>query len=196
MDEDGIEVETCTRCQALVESRSQIVNGVGPTDADLLFVGEAPGEQEDAQGEPFVGRSGQLLDDALVDLGLDRQTVRITNCLKCRPPDNRDPTTEELDNCRGYLEGEIQVVDPEVVVTLGKVPSEHLLGRSVAVTKEAGSFDTLEIDGRTYRVLVNVHPAAILYDRSQAETFESTLQTAAERVGATMSGGQSQLGDY
>ena len=196
MDQSAADVEACERCEALVESRSQIVNGVGPIDADLLFVGEAPGEQEDLEGEPFVGRSGQILDDVLAEFGLDRETVRITNCVKCRPPENRDPSTDELANCRGYLEREISVVDPEVIVTLGKVPSEHLLGRSVAVTNEAGTFGSHSVEDAHYRVLINVHPAAILYDRSQEETFEAAIRQAAELVGASVEGGQSQLGEY
>lgn len=196
MDESTVAVESCTRCADLVDSRSRIVDGVGPLDADLLFVGEGPGEQEDQEGEPFVGRSGKILDRVLGDHGLSRDAVRITNCVKCRPPGNRDPTTEELANCRGYLEHEIQVVDPEVIVTLGKVPSEHLLERSVAVTSEAGTFGSLAIEGSHYRVLINVHPAAILYDRSQEETFEATIATAADLLGIEENGGQSQLGDY
>ena len=135
---DGLCVRECERCPDLVESRSRIVNGVGPDDADLVFLGEAPGANEDAEGEPFVGRSGSVLDDALRDVGLARSDVRITNCVRCRPPENRDPTTEELGNCRGYLERELELLDADLVVTLGKVPSEHLLDRSVAVTKEAG----------------------------------------------------------
>src|SRR6056297_1460256 len=121
VETDGPDVTACERCPALVESRSRIVNGVGPDDAALLFVGEAPGAQEDEQGEPFVGRSGSVLDDALRDNGLSRADVRITNCVRCRPPENRDPRTEELANCRGYLEAEIERIDPDVVVTLGKV---------------------------------------------------------------------------
>ncbi|MEF8976196.1 MAG: uracil-DNA glycosylase, partial [Halapricum sp.] len=160
-------VTDCQRCPELVDSRSQIVNGVGPTDTDLLFVGEAPGAQEDQEGEPFVGRSGDVLDDALRDAGLSRADVRITNCVRCRPPDNRDPTSEELDNCRGYLEEEIDRVDPDVIVTLGKVPSQHLLERDVAVTSEAGELFDATIAGQPRRVLVSVHPAATLYDRSQ-----------------------------
>ncbi|WP_435552203.1 uracil-DNA glycosylase [Natrinema sp. CGMCC1.2065] len=190
-------VTECTRCPALVDSRSRIVNGTGPTDADLLFVGEGPGANEDEQGEPFVGRSGTVLDDALRTAGLDRIDVRITNCVRCRPPENRDPTTEELENCRGYLEREIAAVDPEVVVTLGKVPSEHLLERSVAVTKEAGSLEEVRIDGTPRRVLLCVHPAATLYDRSQEETFEDAIRQAAELAGVTESeGGQSRLDGF
>ena len=191
-------VEECTRCPALVESRSRIVNGAGPTDADLVFVGEAPGANEDAEGEPFVGRSGTVLDGALRDAGLAREDVRITNCVRCRPPENRDPTSEELANCRGYLAEELARLDPDLVVTLGKVPSEHLLDRSVAVTTEAGEVFDARVGEVAVRLLVCVHPAATLYDRSQEETFEATVRRAAELAGAggDSGGGQSRLGDY
>jgi DNA polymerase len=177
---DGLDVTACERCEALCASRSRIVNGVGPADAALLFVGEAPGAREDEQGDPFVGRSGDVLDDALRDAGLDRADVRITNCVRCRPPDNRDPAAGELDNCRPYLEREVAGVDPTVVVTLGKVPAQHLLGRDVAVTNEAGDVVDAAVGGETRRVLVSVHPAATLYDPSQRETFEATVERAAE----------------
>jgi len=192
---DGLKVTDCRRCEALCESRSRIVNGVGPADADLLFVGEAPGAQEDAEGEPFVGRSGSVLDDALRDQGLARADVRITNCVRCRPPDNRDPTGEELANCREYLEREIALVDPALIVTLGKVPGEHLLGRSLAVTEEAGSVSEVRIADEPRRVLVSVHPAATLYDRSQEETFAGAIEEAAAIVGRGGSG-QSRLGEF
>jgi len=186
-------VPSCERCPELVDSRGRIVNGVGPTDADILFVGEAPGASEDEQGEPFVGRSGDVLDDALRDAGLARADVRITNCVRCRPPENRDPTSAELDNCKGYLLAEIDAIDPEVIVTLGKVPGEHLLERSVAVTSEAGDVVEVDLAGESRRVLVCVHPAATLYDRSQEATFESTIRKAADFAG---SGGQSRLGEF
>lgn len=194
---DGLEVSDCERCPALVASRSRIVNGAGAADADLLFVGEGPGQQEDEQGEPFVGRSGAVLDDALRDAGLSRDDVRIANCVRCRPPGNRDPTSEELANCRGYLEREIHLVDPELVVTLGKVPSEHLLERDVAVTAAAGDLAEVRFGGAPRRVLVCLHPAATLYDRSQAERFEATVAKAAAIAGVAESGdGQSRLGDF
>ncbi|MFC7167398.1 uracil-DNA glycosylase [Halospeciosus flavus] len=191
---EGLEVSGCSRCPDLVESRRRIVNGTGPEDPDVLFVGEAPGEQEDEEGTPFVGRSGDVLDDVLGEYGLPRSDVRITNCVRCRPPENRDPTDEELANCRPHLEHEIDLVDPEVIVTLGKVPSQHLLGRDVAVTKEAGTVETVEIAGERHDVLVCVHPAATLYDRSQRETFEKTIEKAATIAGAE--GGQSTFGDF
>ncbi len=190
---DAVGVTDCTRCPALVDSRTQIVNGVGPADATLLFVGEAPGANEDEQGEPFVGRSGDVLDTGLRDIGLARQDVRITNCVRCRPPENRDPTSEERANCRDYLDREIAAVDPELIVTLGKVPGELLLDRSVAVTSEAGQIDEIDIDGERWQVLVCVHPAATLYDPSQQTAFEDALATAAEYAG---DGGQSTLGEF
>lgn len=194
---DGLCVTDCERCPALVESRSRIVNGTGPEDASILFLGEGPGANEDEQGEPFVGRSGTVLDDALRDVGLARADVRITNCVRCRPPENRDPTKEELANCRGYLEHEIDLVDPDIIVTLGKVPSQHLLDRSVAVTKETGSVSDARLGESSRRVLVCLHPAATLYDRSQKEAFEETIRQAAELAGVSdESSGQSRLGDY
>jgi DNA polymerase len=193
---DGLDVTACTKCPALVESRSRIVNGTGPADADVLFVGEGPGEQEDREGEPFVGRSGTILDDTLREKGLARADVRITNCVRCRPPENRDPTGEELGNCRGYLETEIELVDPDVIVALGKVPSEHLLDRDVAVTSEAGTIERATLGGADRDVLICVHPAATLYDRSQEATLDAALEKAAAMAGDGGSGGQSQLGDF
>jgi len=192
-NEETLGVTGCEACPELVESRSRIVDGVGPADADLLFVGEAPGANEDEQGEPFVGRSGDVLDDGLRDVGLDRNDIRITNCVRCRPPGNRDPTATERDNCRGYLDAELLAVDPELVVTLGKVPAESLLGRDVAVTSEAGNVQALPVGGQELRLLVCVHPAATLYDPGQRDTFADALETAASYAG---DGGQSTLGEW
>ena len=197
---DGLCVHDCQRCPDLVDSRSQIVNGTGPGDVDLLFVGEGPGKNEDTQGEPFVGRSGSVLDEALNEAGVLREEVRITNCVRCRPPENRDPTKKELANCRGYLETELERVDPTLVVTLGKVPSEHLLERSVAITKEAGDIAETRLGDRSQRILLSVHPAATLYDRSQREGFFETIATAVDLAGLgdgeDSGNGQSRLGDY
>ncbi|WP_416838570.1 uracil-DNA glycosylase [Haloferax sp. DFSO52] len=194
---EGLCVTACEKCPELVASRSRIVNGVGPEDADLLFLGEAPGAKEDEGGEPFVGRSGSVLDDALREAGLARADVRITNCVRCRPPDNRDPKAEELSNCRGYLAREFELVDPKLVVTLGKVPSQHLLDRSVAITNESGSVVDARLGESSYRVLLSVHPAATLYDRGQREGFFETIARAADLSGlADSSDGQSSLGDF
>jgi len=196
---DQVDVTACERCPALVECRSRIVNGDGPRDADLCLVGEAPGAQEDQEGRPFVGRSGSVLDEVLDEVGPGREAVRIVNCVRCRPPENRDPASDELDNCRAYLERELAAVDPSVVVTLGKVPAEHLLGESVAVTTAAGEVREARVGDRSYRVVVSVHPAATLYDGTQREPFEAALATAADLAGVTDDtdgDGQSRLGEF
>lgn len=183
MDATDPSVSACTRCPALVESRSRIVNGVGPTDAELVIVGEAPGAKEDEQGEPFVGRSGQLLDEVLRGSGLDRSAARITNCVRCRPPDNRNPHADELEQCREWLHGELLAIDPAVILTVGKVPASHLLGRDVPVTAEAGTIQRIAIEESTYPVVICVHPAAVLYDRSQEERLREAVAVAAAQIG-------------
>jgi len=114
----------CTKCDELCGNRTQIVNGDGPVDASILIVGEAPGANEDARGKPFVGQSGDVLTDALLRNGINRRDVRITNTVRCKPPDNRDPTVEERENCFPYLLDEIAAVDPVVIVPVGKIPIE------------------------------------------------------------------------
>jgi len=188
------DVEECTRCGELVASRSQIVNGTGPVDADLMFVGEAPGGDEDRQGEPFVGRSGAVLDEELAAVGIAREDVRISNCIRCRPPENRDPTTTELEHCWTYLDREVAAVDPKLVVTLGKVPSEHLLGRDVAVTNEAGNIERIELGPKRRRLLICLHPAATLYDRSQVDRLQATLAKAADIAGIERDSADDQAG--
>lgn len=192
----GIDVINCERCPELCASRSQIVNGTGPKDASLLFVGEGPGANEDEQGEPFVGRSGTVLDETLRDCGLDRSDIRIANCVRCRPPENRDPRKEELSNCRDHLNREIDGIDPDLIVTLGKVPSQHLLERDVAVTKEAGTVVEHRIAGTPRRVVICVHPAATLYDASQRDTFQQAISEAVALSGADDTGNQSRLSEY
>ncbi len=201
MSEDPTVITECSRCPQLVNSRSQIVNASGPIETSLLFVGEAPGADEDTEGKPFIGRSGAVLTDALEEAGVDREDVRITNAVRCRPPDNRNPTQDELGSCKGYLAKEINVVDPSIVVTLGKVPSEHLLERSIRVTAESGDVDEARIGGGRYRVVISLHPAATLYDTSQMSTFVETISRAVELAGmgersTGQSGGQSALDDY
>jgi DNA polymerase len=131
-----------------------------------------------------------VLDETLLEAGLERDAVRITNCVRCRPPGNRDPTAGELENCREWLDREIDVVDPEVVVTLGKVPSEHLLGRSVAVTTETGTVEEARLGGAARRVLVSLHPAATLYDRSQERASLAGVD------GSANGSGQSRIGEF
>lgn len=190
--EDPVVTE-CYRCSSLVCSRSQIVNGTGPLDSQLLLVGEAPGEQEDTMGTPFVGRSGDILDEVLRDAGIQRERVRITNCVRCRPPDNRDPTDEELQNCYEYLVNEIMVSSPRIVVALGKVPSEKLLGRAVTVTKEIGTVVPWSIGDEEYPMMISAHPAATIYNPSLRGSLEEAFRAAGSWLD---SGDQRTLSEY
>jgi DNA polymerase len=138
LEELAVEASTCTLCP-LAAGRTQVVFGMGDPRADLLFVGEGPGAEEDRQGLPFVGRSGQLLDRLMLEeLGITRERVYIANVVKCRPPDNRDPTPLEIDTCRPYLERQIALIAPKVVVTLGKFAGQLLLDSKVGITKLRG----------------------------------------------------------
>lgn len=152
------EAHACTRCP-LAEGRSNVVFGVGDPTSDLVFVGEAPGRDEDLKGEPFVGRSGQLLDKlVLEEMGLTRDRFYIANVLKCRPPGNRDPKPEEIASCRPFLESQIDVIAPKVIVTLGNFSTRLLLDTKEGITK---------LRGRTYpyrsaTLVPTFHPSAIL----------------------------------
>ncbi|MGD0311073.1 MAG: uracil-DNA glycosylase [Acidimicrobiales bacterium] len=148
----------CTRCP-LAEHRTQVVFGVGDPHADLLFVGEAPGRDEDLQGEPFVGRSGQLLDRlVLEELGVDRSRFYIANVVKCRPPDNRDPRPDEIASCRPYLDAQLGLIGPRVVVTLGNFATKLLLQTDLGITKVRGRSYPME----AYQLVPTYHPAAAL----------------------------------
>ncbi|HVN50364.1 MAG TPA: uracil-DNA glycosylase [Acidimicrobiales bacterium] len=138
LDALAVEASTCTRCP-LAGGRTRVVFGMGDPDADLLFVGEGPGAEEDRQGLPFVGRSGQLLDRLMLEeLGITRDRVYIANVVKCRPPENRDPQPGEIEACRPYLERQIELIAPRVVVTLGKFAGQLLLNSKVGITKLRG----------------------------------------------------------
>lgn len=168
-------VDACERCDELVESRSRIVNGVGDCSLGVVFVGEAPGAQEDEQGEPFVGRSGEVLTEKLADLGVSREEVRITNSVRCRPPDNRDPRVDELENCFSYLTAEIDTLDPAVVCTLGRVPTTNLLDDVGAMREVVGDELRVEIGAKERLVVPCYHPAAMLYDSSKEDKIDETL---------------------
>ncbi len=159
----------CRRC-ALCETRTKLVFGVGVRDADVMLVGEGPGENEDLQGEPFVGRGGQLLDTMLTLIDLDRRrNVYIANIVKCRPPKNRDPLNTEQDACIGWLRAQIDLVKPKIIVCLGRVAAGVLIDPAFKITREHGQF--FEKDGVLYTAIF--HPAALLRDpRKRPETFE------------------------
>jgi uracil-DNA glycosylase family 4 len=152
------EALACTRCP-LHRGRTNVVFGVGNPTSDLMFVGEGPGEQEDRQGEPFVGRSGQLLDRlVLEELGLTRKDFYICNVVKCRPPNNRDPLPDEIAACRPFLVSQVKLINPRVIVTLGNFASKLLLDTTEGITRLRGK--SYPLDGRM--VVPTFHPAAVL----------------------------------
>lgn len=151
----------CTECR-LSETRTNVVFGVGDPDARLMLVGEAPGHNEDLQGEPFVGAAGQLLDELLAGIGIERSQAYIANVLKCRPPSNRDPRPDEIDSCKGYLREQIRLIHPEVVVTLGNFATKLLLPTETGITRMRGQRFNWWL-GAT--LIPTFHPAAALRGR-------------------------------
>ena len=164
--------KSCTRC-GLCENRHNVVFGVGDPSADIMFVGEGPGEQEDLQGEPFVGRAGQLLDDMLSIIDLDRKkNCYIANIVKCRPPQNRDPLEVEQDACIGYLHDQIALVQPKILECLGRIAAMRLIRDDYRITREHGQW--VEKDGIWMSAIY--HPSALLRDvTKRPETFEDLL---------------------
>lgn len=173
----------CTACR-LAETRTNVVFGVGDPDARLMLVGEAPGKNEDLQGEPFVGAAGQLLDELLGDIGIQRGEVYIGNVLKCRPPGNRDPKEDEIDSCKGYLREQIRMIRPDVVVTLGNFATKLLTPTQIGITRMRGR----RIDWWLGATLIpTFHPAAALRGRPQVkeqmqQDFALVAEVLAERA--------------
>ena len=171
MDWNALE-QTCMGCQrcALADGRHNVVFGVGSRDAEVMFVGEGPGENEDLQGEPFVGRAGKLLDDMLELIDLDRKkNVYIANIVKCRPPHNRDPLNTEQDACIGYLRNQVALIRPKIIVCLGRIAAMRLIREDYRITREHGQW--VEKAGVAMTALY--HPAAILRDPGKRpETFD------------------------
>lgn len=183
MDWNALE-QTCMGCQrcALADGRHNVVFGVGSRDAEVMFVGEGPGENEDLQGEPFVGRAGKLLDDMLELIDLDRKkNVYIANIVKCRPPHNRDPLNTEQDACIGYLRNQVALLKPKIIVCLGRIAAMRLIREDYRITREHGQW--VEKAGVAMTALY--HPAAILRDPGKRpETFDDlkSLQTKIRQV--------------
>jgi len=164
------EVSTCTKC-ALHAGRTKAVFGSGHADADLMFIGEAPGAEEDRQGLPFVGRAGQLLTQLLEGVAMKREDVFIANILKSRPPGNRDPLPDEIEACWPYLERQIQLIEPRVIATLGNFATKRITGNRAGITRVRGTPQVHELAGRTLFVLPLLHPAAALRTPSLLETL-------------------------
>lgn len=167
LDEIAAEIMKCTRCP-LHATRTNAVPGEGSPDAKVVFVGEAPGRNEDLQGRPFVGAAGKLLTDLLASIGLSREEVFITNVVKCRPPNNRDPRPEEIEACLPFLKKQLEVIDPDVIVALGRHSTLTLLklaGRAESsIMRIRGKVFEVELFGRKRKLMPTLHPAAALYN--------------------------------
>ncbi|HSD22953.1 MAG TPA: uracil-DNA glycosylase [Solirubrobacterales bacterium] len=169
------QAQVCERCP-LSETRNRVVFGAGNADADLMFVGEAPGAEEDRQGLPFVGRAGNFLAELLEGIGLERKDVWICNVLKCRPPGNRDPQPEEIDSCRPYLERQVELIEPRVIATLGNFATKLLTANPTGITRVRGTPQEHLIGGRLLYVLPLFHPAAGLRTPRVAEQLREDFR--------------------
>ena len=170
--------ESCLKCEAcgLRRTCKQVVFGVGDPNAEVLFIGEAPGANEDQQGEP--GRAGKLLDDMLAMIGLHRKNIYITNSVKCRPPENRDPLGEEKDACRAYLRAQVRLMKPKIIVCLGRISAMELIKPDFKISQEHGQF----FDRNGTLMMALYHPAALLRDpHKKPETFED-LKRLQEKI--------------
>lgn len=170
LDSIHSQVISCTKCD-LCKTRTNAVPGKGSRNAEIVFVGEAPGRSEDLRGEPFVGAAGKKLSDMLEKAGLSRESVYITNVVKCRPPDNRVPTELERSSCIEYLNNEINIINPKIICIMGNTASNSILGRG-EITKNRGK--TIEKDGRTY--FLTFHPAATIYNQELIPVLEKDIQ--------------------
>ena len=167
------EASQCTRCPQLAQTRTTVVFGSGNADADLMFVGEAPGRTEDEQGLPFVGQAGRLLSELLGEIGLERSDVFVVNTLKCRPPGNRDPLPQEISNCQDYLFRQLDLIQPRVVCTLGNFATKLLRGDPTGITRLHGRDEVRTIGPRAVRLYPLYHPAAALYTRALLDTLRA-----------------------
>lgn len=177
------ELEGCPRCK-LCQGRTRIVQGEGPAQARLMFVGEAPGEQEDLSGRPFVGRAGQLLEKMIIAMGLSREQVFIANIVKCRPPDNRNPEADEITACSPYLLRQIALVQPDVIVTLGKFASQTLLATEVPISQLRGQFHPFQ--GGKAKLMPTFHPAYLLRNPPSKKEAWEDLKAVARELGLTI----------
>jgi uracil-DNA glycosylase len=179
------ETSACTRCR-LAEGRTQVVFGVGNSDADLMFVGEAPGFHEDQQGLPFVGQAGKLLETLLAGIGLTRADVYIANVLKCRPPGNRDPAPDEIEACESHLFRQIELIEPTVVATLGNFATKLLSGKQTGITRVHGQEQDTHIGTRQVLLYPLYHPAAALYTPAMLSVLQEDFRRLPQLLGRTL----------
>jgi DNA polymerase len=174
----------CTRCP-LSATRTQVVFGSGAADAQLMFVGEAPGFHEDQQGVPFVGQAGKLLETLLNGIGLSRSDVYIANVLLCRPPGNRDPQPDEIEACESHLFRQIELIRPALVATLGNFATKLLSGKPTGITRVHGTPQQVTLGGNAVTLYPLYHPAAALYTRSMLSVLEADFARIPELLGLT-----------
>jgi uracil-DNA glycosylase len=179
------QVSACTSCR-LAETRTQVVFGSGNPDAELMFVGEAPGFHEDQQGVPFVGAAGKLLERLLGEIGLSRQDVFIANVLKCRPPGNRDPMADEIEACQSHLFRQIELIEPRVVATLGNFATKLLTGDPTGITRVHGQVQELTLGSRDVLLYPIYHPAAALYTGSMLGVLEEDFRRIPALLGRSL----------
>jgi uracil-DNA glycosylase len=169
----------CVRCP-LSETRTTVVFGAGNANAELMFVGEAPGANEDKQGLPFVGQAGKLLDKLLGEIGLERRDVFVVNVLKCRPPGNRDPHPGEIESCQDYLWRQVELVEPTVICTLGNFSTKLLRGDTTGISRLHGAAEVRVVGARAVRLYPLFHPAAALYTPRMLETLRADFERLPE----------------
>ncbi len=179
------ETAGCTKCR-LSETRTQVVFGVGSPEADIMFVGEAPGFHEDKQGYPFVGQAGKLLDNLLEGIGLSRADVYIANVLKCRPPGNRDPVADEIESCEPHLFRQIELIEPKLIATLGNFATKLLSGKQTGITRVHGQPQEATLGGRQVVLYPLYHPAAALYTPSMLQVLEEDFRRIPDLLGAAV----------
>ena len=179
LDNVATEVVVCTKCH-LWKGRKKAVPGIGDPESRLMLIGEAPGRSEDIKGEPFVGTAGKFLDTLLSEIGLSRKDVFITNVVKCRPPENRDPLPNEIDTCTPYLNRQIGIIEPEMIITLGKHSTAYVFSKANlpfhSITQEHGKMLETKIFGVKTLVLPTFHPAAALYNASYEKQIREDFQ--------------------
>src|SRR5277367_4266063 len=173
----------CVRCPELAQTRKTVVFGAGNADADLMFIGEAPGASEDEQGVPFVGRAGKLLEKLLEEIGMARSEVFIANTLMCRPPGNRDPQPVEIENCQDYLLRKVELIQPSVICTLGNFSTKLLRGDPTGITRLHGQPEVLTLGSRAVRLYPIYHPAAALYTPRMLETLREDFMRLPDLLG-------------
>jgi uracil-DNA glycosylase len=172
------EASGCTLCP-LAQSRTNVVFGAGDANADLMFIGEAPGAEEDRQGLPFVGRAGAFLNELLAGIGLRREDVFVANVLKCRPPGNRDPQPVEIETCRPYLLSQVELIEPKIIATLGNFATKLITANPTGITRVRGTPQIHTLGERTVRVFPLLHPAAILRNMNQRPMMEGDFRALA-----------------